>query len=266
MEAFESFVALAMEAEGLVVAGATKFKVKKQTLKASYAEYQEHGYEVDLVGARADKLVLATVKSFFGSNGVRPKEVTGEAGHKASGGYKLLNDVELRNAVIAQACLEYGYEPKQVEMRLYAGKFAGANGETYVREWCNTQMVGSGPIQVVNVVQLVDTVSVLAQSKTYRDNPALVAIKVLNAAAEDKAKADKLAANVTLADSDEVSRKFPIGSLVESKKDGVAGVVFAYANQGTKNPYVKIRVDETGVSYLRAASTLQVVRTEKGNL
>jgi hypothetical protein len=34
-----------------------------------------HGYEVDLLGARADLLVFATVKSFFGSLGVEAKDV-----------------------------------------------------------------------------------------------------------------------------------------------------------------------------------------------
>ncbi|MFL5826734.1 MAG: hypothetical protein ACJ76V_09445, partial [Thermoleophilaceae bacterium] len=41
-------------------------------------EMQTHGYEVDLVAARADRLVLATVKSFFGSRGVVADHVTGE--------------------------------------------------------------------------------------------------------------------------------------------------------------------------------------------
>jgi hypothetical protein len=54
----------------LVVSEAVKFPVTRLTAKAIYAETQTHGFEVDLVGARHDKLVLATVKSFFGSRGV----------------------------------------------------------------------------------------------------------------------------------------------------------------------------------------------------
>lgn len=57
MEAFESFVALALEAEELVVSEALKFPVTRQTPSG----LQTHGYEVDLVGARADRLVLASV-------------------------------------------------------------------------------------------------------------------------------------------------------------------------------------------------------------
>ncbi|MEZ5110342.1 MAG: hypothetical protein R2732_02410 [Microbacteriaceae bacterium] len=60
VEAFEQFVALALEAEGLVVSSALKFPVKRRTRKTAYEEWQTHGFEVDLVAARADKLVLAT--------------------------------------------------------------------------------------------------------------------------------------------------------------------------------------------------------------
>jgi hypothetical protein len=76
MEAFEAFVAVALEGEGLVVSEGVKFPVKLRTGKAAYAEMQTHGYGVDLVGAPADALVLATVKSFFGSRGMVPEQVT----------------------------------------------------------------------------------------------------------------------------------------------------------------------------------------------
>lgn len=78
VEAFESFVAIALETEGFVVSEAVKFPVKRKTGKAAYAEEQTHGYEVDLVGARRDRLVLATVKSFFGSRGVVADHVLDE--------------------------------------------------------------------------------------------------------------------------------------------------------------------------------------------
>lgn len=47
MEASESFVAVALEAEDLVVSGGVKFYVKLATRKAAYVEEQAHGYEVD---------------------------------------------------------------------------------------------------------------------------------------------------------------------------------------------------------------------------
>lgn len=90
MEAFESFVALALEREGFVVSEAVKFPVQLQTRKAAYKEMQTHGYEVDLVAARADRLVLATVKSFFGSRGVVADHVTGETTNERGGKLYLL--------------------------------------------------------------------------------------------------------------------------------------------------------------------------------
>lgn len=53
MEAFESFVALALEGEDLFVSEAVKFPVTRQTAKAAYAETQTHGFEVDLVRGQA---------------------------------------------------------------------------------------------------------------------------------------------------------------------------------------------------------------------
>ncbi|CAN5809822.1 hypothetical protein BH24ACT5_BH24ACT5_01470 [soil metagenome] len=49
MEGFEHVVAIAMEADDLVVTGPVKFAVKLKTKKQSYEEHQTHGYEVDLV-------------------------------------------------------------------------------------------------------------------------------------------------------------------------------------------------------------------------
>jgi hypothetical protein len=73
----------------------------------------------------------------------------------------------------------------QVELRLYVGKFAGAatgDHETRIRTWCSTQIVGGGPIRVVGLPEVAAAARRVATSKTYRDNPALVAIKVLEAA------------------------------------------------------------------------------------
>jgi hypothetical protein len=104
VESFEQFVAVAMEAEGLIVSEAVKFPVERQTRKATYTERQTHGYEVDLVGARADRLVLATVKSFFGSRGVVAEHVMGSGGDlRSRNGYILLNDPQVRDGVVAAA-------------------------------------------------------------------------------------------------------------------------------------------------------------------
>lgn len=180
MEAFEQFVALAMETEGLVVSGALKFPVTFRTQKAKYAEFQTHGFEVDLVGARRDRLVLATVKSFFGSRGVTYEAVSGTGTN--SSWYAILNRDDVRETVTQRAAERFGYEPDQVELRLYAGKFAGGDHEARVREWCAAQIVGGSPIRVVGAREVVEIVRHVAAQKSYRDNPVLATIKVLDLA------------------------------------------------------------------------------------
>lgn len=152
MEAFESFVAVALETEGFVVSSAVKFPVTRKTKKASYDEVQTHGYEVDLVAARANRLVLATVKSFFGSRGVAAEHVTGNTGSAAAKGYALLNDPIIRDGVVASAAARYGYPVGHVQVRLYVGRFAASkkkrHHEPAIRAWCGSRLVGAGPIEV----------------------------------------------------------------------------------------------------------------------
>jgi hypothetical protein len=181
MEAFEQFVAVALEAEGYVVSSAIKFPVKRQTQKKTKEE-QTHGYEVDLVGARKDQLVLATVKSFLGSRGVVADEVTGATPSKR---YLLINDLQIRKGVLRQASIRYGYPQKEIQFRFYVGRFAApARGthEEAVRTWCGKQRVGRGAIKVISLSDVVNDVRRVAASKTYRDNPVLVTMKVLEAA------------------------------------------------------------------------------------
>jgi hypothetical protein len=186
VEAFEQFVAVALESEGFVVSEAVKFPVAVQTSRASYKEMQTHGFEVDLVAARADRLVLATVKSFFGSRGVVAEHVIGETDNLAwRKRYALLNDPNIRDAVMNGAAERFGYRLDQVELRLYVGKFAGAvsgSHEQRIRHWCASQRVGAGAIDVIGVKEVVSKAIAVAQNKQYRDNPSLVAIKVLDAA------------------------------------------------------------------------------------
>ena len=186
MESFEQFVAVAMEAEGLIVSEAVKFPVQRQTRKVQHDEVQTHGYEVDLVGARADRLVLATVKSFLGSRGVVAEHVMGTGGDpKFRNLYLLLNDPIIRSAVVKSAGERYGYGEDQVRLRLYVGRFAAPvkrTHETAIREWAATQIVGGGSIEVYGLSEVIGLVRKAAASKTYRDNPVLVTMKVLDAA------------------------------------------------------------------------------------
>jgi hypothetical protein len=147
---------------------------------------QTHGFDVDLVGASAAKLVLASVKSFFGSRGVFAAAVKGEAPKPADNRlYAMLNDPVVRQGILEGACIRYGYKPTQVEFRLYVGKFAAASKgaeEQSVRDWCAVTVVGGGPIKVYGVTEVAARAREVASTKQYRDNPALVAIKVLDAA------------------------------------------------------------------------------------
>ena len=183
MEAFESFVALALEEDGYVVSPAVKFPVRRRTRRRDRPEYQEHGYEVDLVAAKSDRLVLATVKSFLNSRGVAAEYVTGESSDEGRNGlYRLLNDPVIRDGVVAAAAGSYGYAPNQIELRLYVGRFAGrrhGEHEQRIREWAASQRVGAGPIIVVGIDEVVGRVRTVAERGQYRDNPALVAVKVL---------------------------------------------------------------------------------------
>jgi hypothetical protein len=165
MEAFESFVAIALDAEDLVVSEAVKFRVALPTRKAAYAETQAHRYEVDLVGARSGRLVLATVKSFLGSRGVAADHVTGATpDESARRQYRLLNDPEVRSAVVSAAAARFGYDPSQV------------------RDWCAEQVAGRGPIEVIGIKEILAKVLRAAAETQYRDNAVLVTMKVLEAA------------------------------------------------------------------------------------
>lgn len=181
MESFEQLCKVALESEGFVVTGNVKFHVRRKTRKAAYEEFQEHGYEVDLVGARGDRIVLAEVKSFFGSRGVNRQGFRGLADESRKtdfGLYKLLNDAELRADVFAKACGQYGYAPAQLEMRLYVGKFASGH-EADVRAHMQTLVP---PVRVVGLTEIVDSLVELAGRRTYTDDPVVMTIKALAAA------------------------------------------------------------------------------------
>jgi hypothetical protein len=188
VEAFESFVAAALEADDFVVSGGVKFRVKLPTRKVAYTEEQTHGYEVDLVGARADRLVLVSVKSAFGSRGVVAEHVTGETSNQgASRRYRLLNDEVVRSRVVAEAAKRYHYRVDQVQLRLYVGRFSGPKAgkhEQRVRAWASEQRVGGGPIEVIGVQEIVRIVREAAGDTQYRDSAVLVALKALQEAGQ----------------------------------------------------------------------------------
>jgi hypothetical protein len=168
VEAYESVVAVALEGEEFAVTGPVKFPIEVHVEKQHRTETQTHGFEVDLVAARADRLVLATIKSYFGSRGV-------VADHR------LLNDPPFREQMVSLAAGRYGYTVDQVRVRLYAGRFAPASGkhEQRIRAWCSQTWVGGGPIEVFGPHEVAEQLLVTAANTQYRDNPVLAAVKLL---------------------------------------------------------------------------------------
>ena len=87
--------------------------------------------------------------------------------------------------MIAAAARRFGFQVHQVQVRLYAGKFAAQSQgvhERRIRDRCAGQVAGGGPIAVFGVEDVVrDVLSVAAQTQ-YRDNAVLVTMKVLDAA------------------------------------------------------------------------------------
>lgn len=179
MESFEHLCKVALETEGCVVTSNVKFPVRRRTAKASREEFQTHGYEVDLVGARNGALVLAEVKSFFGSRGVNRQSFLGLADTSRRydyGGYKLLNDPKLRTEVVRVAAERYGYTPDQVELRLYVGKFTPGHQEDVVAH------LAAMNVKVVALDQIVQSLIEAAGPKTYTDDPVIMTVKALAAA------------------------------------------------------------------------------------
>lgn len=80
------------------------------------------------------------------------------------------------------AAKRYGYRTSQVELRFYVGRFATSADEAQVRAWARRQRIGSGRIAVHGLADVVGVVRRMAASRTYRDNPVLVTMKVLEAA------------------------------------------------------------------------------------
>jgi hypothetical protein len=168
VESFEHVCKVALEAEGFVVTTNVKFPVTRRTKKASRVEFQTHGYEVDLVGARTDELVLASVKSFFGSHGVSLASVE-------QSGYKLFNDLELRKEVVRVASERYGYTPNRIKLRIYVGRFAPRSRDGVIAYFRERYVAVWTPEQVAKLVLKA------AESKTYTDDPVITTLKLLQA-------------------------------------------------------------------------------------
>lgn len=184
MEAFEQVVKVFLEAKGYVVTSNVKFPVRRKTKKVKYDEYQTHGYEVDIVAARHDSLILGSVKSFFGSVGINRQGFRGIADNSRQThfqNYAMFNEREVREGILLEAEKRYGYPQSQTQFYLFAGKFK-AGDEIVITDHLNGIEAGAGPVRVVNLESIVEGLLEAAQSKTYYNDPVVMTLKALKEA------------------------------------------------------------------------------------
>ena len=177
MEAFEHVVKILVESQGYVATTNVKFFVRRKTKKKVRDEYQTHGYELDIVAARADSLILGSVKSFFGSKGVSTVgflELHG-AVHEDQKGYKVFNDSELRDQIREVAAKRYGYPVSAIRYALYVGRFKSGD-EQPIRTYLGT--LG------IEVFANPEICAGLRRSLvgTYTDDPVVMTLKALEEA------------------------------------------------------------------------------------
>lgn len=185
MEAFEHVVKVYLESLGYVVTGGVKFPVRRRIVKKSgKIERQEHGYEVDLVAARHDRLILGSVKSFFGSRGVNRQGFPGIADKSKRTHFKrytMLNDRVIRNGIFKGAAKLYGYPKSRISMALYVGKFCRTD-EDLVRSHLGVPLRSRPSINVVGLSEIVKELQLLADRRTYINDPVVMTLKVLKSA------------------------------------------------------------------------------------
>ena len=183
MEGFEHLVKVALESEHFIVSSNMKFPFKRKTKKKKHDEYQTSAFEIDLVGARGDRLVLASVKSYLGSSGVSKQGFVGLADESKQTNYSnhtLFNDEIVRQGVIEKACEMFGYKEDQVELRFYAGKFTNKKDE--IIKHLKTITTGAGPVKVYDLDMILDQVLTVTESKTYMNDPVVMTLKALKQA------------------------------------------------------------------------------------
>lgn len=192
MEGFEHVCKVALESENFVVASNLKFPVARQTRKLT-REVQTHGYEVDLVGARNGCLVLASVKSFFGSGGVSCDGFRGLA-KKESNKFKrylLFNDPDIQHGVIAKAAEFFGYAESEVQLRLYVGKFRSEEDRRRIEEHLGKERDGFRTAEVIGIERIIDQIRNVAKRKMYQNDPVVMMMKALRYEERLKNKPDK---------------------------------------------------------------------------
>jgi hypothetical protein len=196
MEAFEQVVKVFLEDKNYIVTTNVKFPIRRKTRKAIHEEYQTHGYEVDIVAARHNSLILGSVKSFFGSLGVNRQGFKGIADTDKQThlqNYAMFNEREIREGILLEAEKRYGYPQRQIQFYLFAGKFKEGD-EIVVTNHLGMIEIGAGPVRVVNLKSIVEGLLKSAQSKTYYNDSVLTTLKALKeAGVQLKPGKDKIA-------------------------------------------------------------------------
>lgn len=179
VEAFEHIVKVFLESQGYVVTTNVKFPVRRKTKKTRYEEYQTHGYEVDIVGAKSNSLLLGSVKSFFGSGGVRKQGFMGIADTSRKthfDRYKIFNDVDVRDSILKEAGNRYGYPLRHIQLCLFVGRFGFGEEQTIV------DYLGKSDIKVCNLRMITEGLLEAAKPSTYMNDPVVATIKALQLA------------------------------------------------------------------------------------
>lgn len=182
MESFEQVCKVVLENEGYAVSGNVKFPIARRTRKAEYEEFQTHGYEVDLVGANRKRLILGEVKSYLGSGGVSRQNFRGladESRRTSFNRYRVFNDPDLHATLTQEACGRYGYQPNEVEWRLYVGKFA----KGHERDVTDYLAALATPVTVVTLEEITSALIDTATGKNiYVDDPVVMTVRALKLA------------------------------------------------------------------------------------
>lgn len=173
MEAFEHVTKVWLETvENCAVTSGVKFPVRLRTKKASRDEFQEHGYEIDLVAARSDRLLLVSVKSLLGSKGLSLKGLKEES---------LFGRKEVLEGVLSGARTRYGYSRSQIQIWLVVGRYFSGD-EQAIAQHIDQLSQGLVRMRVVGLNEIVEGVITAAKRKTYLNDPVIVTLKCLMAA------------------------------------------------------------------------------------
>lgn len=186
MEAFEHVVNVYLQTQGYAVTTNVKFPVRQRTRRRDRAEYQTHGYEVDIVGARGGELLLGEAKSYFGSRGLVRDHFVGLGGSSETARalqrrMRIFNDSEIRDQVLEQAKETYGYPISKIRLGLFVGKFGGGHEED-IRRHLEGLRVGGGPVRIVGIQDISRQLISAIESSTYVDDPVIVTLRLMKAA------------------------------------------------------------------------------------